>query len=175
MWTEMPYGVLTQDQRIALATYVVGEVVVDVGAGDLSLSRELLVLGAQEVIAVEPVGRHRALSAGVRQVASYVEDFKEKHSTAFISWPGYWYDRSLSDFCQRTAIVIILAKTTDGIMCGSDPFWKHLCEREVLAYVPNEKNTLTVYGEKYITRAMTGLERGGLSHNVLWYKDTENA
>lgn len=168
-------GSLNAAQRAIVAQHVAGMCVVDVGAGDFSLSVEMVSLGATEVVAVEPKPWHRPTPANVRHVRLYLDAFHETHSVGFVSWPinNLYLESALIRFAMRTDKLIVLAKTTDGLMCAGPTFWEYIMTREVLVYSADPVNTLVVYGPRYVRRPPKGVERGGISDDILSYESAE--
>ena len=90
-----------------------------------------------------------------------------------MSWIVNW-DMSIVKVLADAEIVIYLGKNTDGSACGYDKMWEHLRSREVLAHVPDRRNTLTVYGPRVIVRPQTGEEIAFLhDHKVLSFERAE--
>ena len=143
----MSYGNLTPAQWKALKQYVDGVVVHDLGAGQLELAHETILLGANQVIAIDkdrmPVPHNRR----IKTVRSYFADYKEPIDTALVSWPINRVERSLLELLRRARIVIYIGKNTDGLSCGWPHLFLYFLSRELLEYVPDSHNVLAVYGK----------------------------
>lgn len=153
-------GALNEEQCERLAPFVKGKVVLDLGAGDLSLSRVLVQMGAK-VVAVDKEDPG-VVVPGVRFVRSYFHDLRERAPVAFVSWPVNWHSDIVPILVASTT-VIYLGKNTDGTACGDPNLWEHLRAREVLAYVPDRRNTMAIYGPNFVERDPTGEELASAS------------
>lgn len=158
----MGYWNLNKSQCEVLRETIRGRTVHDLGAGDLSLSRELLRLGARDVVAIE---RSRDALEGASWMASLRtrkrtgpgkisvrnEDFRGFDQTgktveiAVISWP-WTHCENLVRILRRAEQIIYLGKSTDGIMCQGFGIFEHMAERAVSWQVQDRKNSLIVYG-----------------------------
>jgi hypothetical protein len=141
----MPYGTLTDQQASLVEGLVRGQVVYDLGAGDLYLTCELLRLGATKVIAIEKEDLH---FNGVPDEIEYrkmlfrdVQD--DPIEVAFVSWPSN-YDNGLLPLLRRSQVVIYLGKNTDGTACGTPELFRYLLKRKAEG-LPHRKNTLICY------------------------------
>lgn len=179
----MGYGKLSSAQARIVAKVVKGQTVIDLGAGDLQLSHELLTLGAQAVTAVEkeelPQSILRLADPRVKVVRAYIKDLHGQTgaSVAFLSWPANYPILGLDAVIAKTPIVVYLGKNTDGTSCGTSRMFQRLLPREVVAYVPEFKNTLIVYGPKRIEREPYGEELAALTSDEKWcsFEDVERA
>ena len=156
----MPYGRLTEAQAEIVRTYVAKKWVADLGAGDLSLSRELLRLGAACVDAVDTKLPPRAPKRVLRHPC-YFHDYVGSPEVGFVSWPVNW-DVNLPTVLRRIPTVLYLGTNVGGTACGDIELWRYLTTREVLAHSPDRENTLTVYGSREVERELTGEEFAAL-------------
>jgi len=161
------YGRLYPSQRNFVEHAVRGKVVHDLGAGFLGLAHELLNLGATEIIAIDRFEMPEA-TANIKRLQGYFHDYHEPIDTAFVSWPINWQDLGLLEAIDRASTVIYLGSNHDGNMCGFHEFWAHLRQREVLAHVPERRNTLIVYGPKHVEREELPEEHAALNTEVMW-------
>jgi hypothetical protein len=124
--------------RKALANVVKGKIVHDLGAGDLELSRELLILGAREVYAIdkEPRPKPRPWPKHLHYKQDYFANINRRLDIAFLSWPIN-HDVNLFPLVTTAGIVAYLGKNTDGSMCGTPRLFEVMVRRELLAYVPD--------------------------------------
>lgn len=146
----MPYGQLSGNQSEILGLYVKRKKVHDLGAGDLTLSKELLDLGADSVVAIEKARPVHIPTTRSQLEVKYVYFHQVPEDTpidtAFVSWPCNWPDEGLLRLVKRARTALYLGKNTEGTSCGGPALFGHLLTREVLAYVPRRQNTLIVYG-----------------------------
>jgi hypothetical protein len=138
-------GRLTPEQASRLSTYVKGQRVHDLGAGNLALSSALLGLGARTVVAVD--AWLEPLMPDTDQlylVPSYFDQYvatDPKIDFAFISWPPQYAVQGLAELTRRARMV-----ADDGSVCGNTELWTELVKRVVVAEVRARQNTLIVYG-----------------------------
>jgi len=169
----MSYGKLNPHQREVLNVVIQNRQVTDLGAGDCELAHELLRLGARGVLAVDKTFQPRVES--IQYIQSYFNAYTEAIETAFLSWPPNWNCPGLIDLLDRADVVAYLGKNTDGTACGYSLLFEYLVSREVVAYVPDRRNTLIVYGSGRGKRAPLGEEYAGLNtEDWFAYEDVEN-
>lgn len=172
----MPYGTLSEAQIETIKPFVEGQVVHDLGAGDCVLACRLLdTMGAQKVVAIDSnkyMSPYRELPKGVEYRSMLFFHWAEPIDIAFVSWPQ-GNDCNLEDLVQDSRLVIYLGKNWGGVACGTMRFFKALRDREVLAMVPDERNTLIVHGPKRVTRKPTPEERAIIydPHRVFSYEE----
>ncbi len=179
------FGKLSAQQRQALAPFVSGQVVHDLGAGDLRLSRELLKLGAKQVIAVDK----EPMLNPPEGVETLRASFAEAHSllldtpidVAFLSWPAN-YNTLIEPLLEMAKTVIYLGKNTDGTACGTPRLYRSFLQRELLWSEPHTNNSLIVMGGKIhvdAPRLPTGEELAGLevefSLDIFSFEQAEDA
>lgn len=178
----MGYGAFNEAQRQAIRGYVRGRVVHDLGAGDLTLSRELLRLGARRVIAHDKCFNVGARSKSLKDVRwgwstrqkncplelrqGYFQDYVGRPPRlALLSWPVNYDGIGLAELVERIPTVMYLGTNVGGSACGGDDLWEHLRRREVLTYVADRKNTLIIYGGAVKDRPPHGEELAALSRS----------
>jgi len=178
------YGQLTNEQLAVLIQYTKGKVVHDLGAGSLELARIVRsghrrgrrTGGACKVIAIDKERISPPSDPCIEVVWTLFKDYKEPIDIALVSWPQNVPDAGLLDLIERSRIIIYLGKNTDGMMCGwPGLFWSFL-SRALLAYVPDRKNVLAVYGHELTAlRRPTGEELAGLTtyEKLYSYEDAE--
>lgn len=143
---------LSPAQRAVVARHVSGRRVHDLGAGDCSLSVELIGLGAMEVVAIDKEAMPRVDIPELRQVRSKFLDVaaalvEKPAEVAFVSWPVNNNVPGLVTILSEAEKVIYVGKNTDGSACGWPGLFKiALVTREILDHVPERRNTLIVYG-----------------------------
>lgn len=167
------YGRLaSEEQTSVFAQEVRGRVVHDLGAGNLSLARYAIELGAAHVHAVDQRADWTRSRVPDR-VEAHCTSFRKWHQKcrrdrvdidlALVSWPSVTMSDSLIDLLRDSRRVLYLGKNTDGTSCGTPELWGYLRHREVLAHVPHPANTLLLYGATCPLRDLVyGEERGGL-------------
>lgn len=146
-------GSLTAAQVEALAPFVVGKYVADLGAGDLALSRHLVNIGARSVLAVDKNEMPRNRNKAIQQLRARFDVaqqvlLSEPADVAFLSWPVNHPTPGLMVIVAMTPCVVYLGKNSDGTACGTPGLFGELLRRKVLAFVPDRTNTLIVYGEQ---------------------------
>ena len=164
----MSHGKLSSAQARIVAAFVEGELVHDLGAGDLELARQLIALGARGVVAVDKNPSQKRVPL-VRQVMSHFHAFEEPIEVAFVSWPVNWQDLGIVGLVKRAPLVIYLGTNMDGIACGTGELYWDLSKREVLAHEPHPKNTLIVYGHRSVTREPLPEEVAGMDPTRLYH------
>jgi len=166
----MPFGHLTETMAQTIRTYVEGKRVWDLGSGDFHYARELLLLGADSVLAIDKEWRGRP-PEGVTFRQDYFFDITpEPIEVAFISWPANYNLTGLIEILEQAQTVIYLGCNLDGSACGWKGLFEHLTGRELLAHVPHRRNTLLVCGRTLdVPREPTGEERGGLTTEGLTF------
>lgn len=154
-------GRLLEDQRSVVSQFVGGQRVTDYGAGNLVLTRQLLTLGAEHVVAVDSEPSHDPGEPRITRVTAWFEDHQPSTSVAFVSWPVNWRTE-LHSLLDATPTVIYLGSNLDGNACGYPVMYRQLAKREVLAHVPAFNNTLIVYGPEKVRRAPLPEEYAGI-------------
>jgi|RhiMethySRZTD1v2_1073278.scaffolds.fasta_scaffold81067_7 hypothetical protein len=141
------WGTLNVEQTVALRSVILNQTVHDLGAASMGLSRQLVQLGAAQVVAVDLYfdGNNRPLPPTIRKVRSDFSDYYEPIDIAFASWPlNRW--SGIEQLIARAPVVIYLGSNSDGNACGSEKFWDIVTRRQVIAHVPHRENTLIIYG-----------------------------
>lgn len=160
-------GTLSEEQAAIVRRLVKNRPVHDLGAGSLDLAIALTTFGAREVIAVdkERMPRGHALIRTIQMsFTRFAEQFKGGIEVAFLSWPENRMDIDLLTLLKRSETVIYLGKNTDGNACGHPMMFEHFQRRKLLAYLPERRNTLAVYGKALVKlREPKGEEQAGLS------------
>jgi hypothetical protein len=164
----MPYGKLDEVQQELVQSAVTGQVVLDLGAGDLTLAKELIRLGARKVIAVDKHGFEEP-GPSIETVEAYFADFLADHpgqrfNTAFLSWPANNQMPGLLDLLRACDRVIYLGCNTSGTACGWPGLFEYLMTRKLDGYVPRAQNSLMLYSAPVIEpRLAVGEELAGRS------------
>jgi hypothetical protein len=142
----------------------------DLGADDLSGTRALLDLGANQVLAVDRNPMPKTDDPRIRTEVNYFHNLTEACEVILASWIVNWHV-NVEHLLNQADIIVCLSKNTDGILCGYPQMWEHLCQREVLAYVPDAHNSLTVYGPRQVERPKTGEEIAALDLSRIYRFD----
>jgi hypothetical protein len=148
--------------------FVTGKQVHDLGAGDLELAKQLLTLGASEIVAIDRHKMPKGASPQIRVIEAYHHDVVEAADTVFVSWPVNWHDSGLLRFIDHASTVIYLGTNYDGSACGFPEMFEHLMKREILKHIPDPKNTLIVYGSRAISRNQVGEEFAALHQERIY-------
>jgi hypothetical protein len=164
----MPFGKLSLKQETAIKPNILASLVHDLGAGDLSLAADLLRLGAQQVIAIDKAPYQRKPPQGINTVTCYFENYPAPVDIAFVSWPRENFDMGLLNLVRRARIVIYLGCNTQGSTCGFTRMWQHLATREVISYVPENYNSLVIYGSTPQQRKYLPEEYAAIFQDKMW-------
>jgi hypothetical protein len=171
----MAYGRLTLEQELALRPYVRGQLVHDLGAGDLVVAADLLRLGAKQVVALDKETYRRKAPQGITPVTCYFEDYPAPVDIAFMSWPRNTFDVGLLNICRRARMVIYLGNNTGGQACSFSALSQHLATRQVLVHAPNEYNSLIVYSSVLESRRYLPEEYAAIFQDKQWdYHELQN-
>lgn len=166
----MGYGFLDSQQRQVVSLCVKGEDVLDVGAGDLNLTKELVKLGANTVVALDKeFPRGLKYSSKISLVQAYFYVYTKPSKVSFVSWPVNRETKGLLEILETSEVVVYLGKNTDGVACGSTSMWDHLLCREVLHHCPSRENTLIVYGPQRVPKREMLPEEFAFRTPQIWY------
>lgn len=174
----LAYGQLSGEQEKSLVEFVRRRKVYDLGCGPhLRMAKKLVELGARKVVAVDKDWMDKGKLPRIEKRRVDFGDFRERVRTAFVSWPWATPPSELVRIVEKAETVIYLGKNFDGVICGDEEFWGSLARREVLAHVPNKRNTLIVYGKvRRSKRELLPEEKAGADRNLLWlYEDHHEA
>lgn len=164
----MAYGRLTLEQELALKPHVQGQLVHDLGAGDLVVAADLLRLGTKQVVALDKETYRRKAPQGITPVTCYFEDYPSPVDIAFMSWPRNTFDVGLLNICRRARLVIYLGCNTGGQACAFPHLLQHLATRQVLAHVPDRVNSLIIYSSGLESRRYLPEEYTGIFQDKQW-------
>lgn len=174
LMTFISHGQLTDEQEAVVRTFVAGYNVHDIGAGQLALAQKLIELGANTVTAVDKCYSHTLVKSlpHITLVGEYFEEYaKHGHvvDVAFLSWPEAYQQQGVVQLIEDARVVVYLGNNFDGVSCGSEEMFQHLVQREVLGLVPNQFNSLIVYGNSRIKRRPLPEEYAGLHREMTGY------
>ncbi len=164
----MAYGRLTLEQELALKPHIQGQLVHDLGAGDLIIAADLLRLGAKQVVALDKDPYRKKPPQGITPVTCYFEAYPSPVDIAFMSWPRNTFDAGLLNICRRARMVVYLGCNTGGRACGFPPLLQHLATRQVLAHVPDSYNSLIVYSSALESRRYLPEEYTAIFQDKQW-------
>lgn len=168
-------GRLSTAQEAAVAPYVHGQRVLDLGAGDLALSHVMVAMGAQDVLAVDRHQMPVPQTPKIQAYVSYFHDLEETRPVVLASWIVNW-NVGIERQLHAASHVIVLSKNTDMSVCGYPGMWGLLRQREVLLYLPEHPNVVTVYGPQQAPRGPTGEEIAALNlSHVYTFDEAEGA
>lgn len=167
-----------------VAPFVRGVTVLDLGAGDGERTKVLRSLGADRVVAVDKLGLDESLtpSSGMEYIEGYFDSASvQKLARSFegfvahVAWPQNCQLPGLVDILRRASVVIYVGCCTGGTFCGNQELFDYLRMRGVLAYEPELRNTLTVYGGilPEARMAVTYEEWAAYSSNMAMFSDTK--
>lgn len=166
------FGTMTPQMRGAISPYVYGELVWDLGAGDLWHSKMLVALGATGVVAVDKEELPPSPDPRIRTTRSYfdaVETPPEGLSVAYLAWPiNHAHIPGLGQLLSRSRTVVYIGSNTHGSACGGPSLMAHLASRSVLAHIPDPQNSLIIYGEWVGKRALLPEEWAALHPERMW-------
>lgn len=155
---EAGYGKLTAEQARVLGTVVQDRVVVDIGAGDGVLARQLVTLGAKKVYAIEKEPRFYSPSPNVQLLMRYLvdvplQDIVESHGerpVVFLSWPVTHRIPGLLPWLDpANAHTVVYLGCNDGATaCGSREFWEAMRRWAYPERAADRYNHLLVYRHK---------------------------
>ena len=141
----MPYGILSPEMKRTIQPLIQGQSVIDLGAGDLSYSRTLKVLGATRVLAVDKVAMPE-----VHGIDTLCCDFSspiEVMDVAFVSWPINHFCLGLNEVLDQYDTVIYLGCNIEGKACGSLELFHYLTKRNPCVHIFEKRNTLLIYSK----------------------------
>lgn len=161
-------------QEAAVAPYVHGQRVMDLGAADLALSHVLMAMGAQDVLAVDRERMPIPQTPKIHTLVDYFHNVEETRPVVFASWIVNW-DVGIERQLRAATHVIVVSKNTDCSACGYTGMWEILRGRGVLVYLPERANVVTVYGPEQAERAPTGEEFAALNQERSYSFDEAEA
>ena len=139
-------------QEAAVAPYVRGQRVLDLGAADLSLSHVMLAMGAQDVLAVDRHAMPERDTTRIQTKVCHFHDLVVTRPVILASWIVNW-STGIEPLLHAAPHIVSISKNTDGSSCGYPSMWRLLSKREVLEYLPDPKNVVIVYGPQHVERA----------------------
>lgn len=172
----MGYWHLTEHQQDALSRLVTGKRVLDLGAGDLSLAKHLLTLGASHITAIEP----HAVEVSTPQLTViggyYQHEDPQPYDVGILSWP--WCPtgalKPLTNHLHNCRTVAYLGSNHGGIACGHPALFGYFLRRSLEDYRPDPRNSLIILGAPLAApRPPVGEEAAGIdTANCYSYPDT---
>lgn len=140
-------SVLFPAQQKALAPVIAGQLVYDLGCGNMQHATTLLQLGAARVIGIDKVRFREPLGVEFRQC--YFQECDPINEIAFISWPNNNASvaNALVKLTLSARVVVYLGSNMNGNACAEPVFFRSMISRKLLNCVPHRINTLLIYGE----------------------------
>lgn len=157
-----------------LEPFVKDQSILDLGAADLEGSELMLELGARDVLAVDRSSMPAPSSSRIETRVTQFHQLEETRPVVLASWIVNW-PVNIEPLLGAAERVVSISKNTDASACGYPGMWTHLCRRELLLYVPECRNTLTVYGPRVIERPPTGEEFAALNQGRMYSFDEAEA
>lgn len=161
------YGHLSDTQLKQLVPFVKDQSILDLGAGELGHAELLLELGARDILAIDRFKMPKPSSSRITTKVTQFHDWTESRPVVFASWIVNW-TCNLEHLLLPAQRIVVLSKNTDGSSCGYREMWELLQQKELLLYVPEHANTLTVYGNELVDRPPTGEEFAALHPEKMW-------
>lgn len=144
---------LTPEQQKTLLEFIRGDVVHDLGCGDLRLARIM----APAAIHVHAVDKEKpepqdlaGLPANVTFHRSLLKDYEVKGwlDCAVVCWPVTCKMEGLLRLVERAHRVVYIGCNTGGSACGPHDLWLHLSKRMLAHEVRDRRNCLHCYSVK---------------------------
>ena len=158
---------LSVEQLELLEPFVKDQSILDLGAANLEGSELMLELGAREVLAVDRTHMPKPSSSRITTRVTQFHLLEDTMPVVLASWVVNW-PVSIERHLAAAKTVISISKNTDGTCCGYPWMWTYLCQRELLLYMPERRNTLTVYGPGIVERPLTGEEFAALNQDRIY-------
>lgn len=170
------YWSLTKEQAEVVRALVVDRNVVDLGAGDLSFSEQMVKFGARSVRAIEPREPRwgHVLGPKIQLIqATMKETPPQKADVALVSWPSTYSPLTweYTPHFDQADTVIYVGNNVDGTACGTATLFQYFLTRELIEHVPDRRNTLLVYAGKCPERQPVGEELAGMTHSHIMTYD----
>jgi len=176
------YVHLTDEIFDTIDPYVRGKRGVDFGAGDLQATQMVTKrLQPAAILAIDkyparkplppPIVFKRALFRDVT-----CEDVADYRDFAILFWPNicpFIYD-GLKGVLGQFTTVIYCGTNFDGTACGWPNLFEYFLSRELLAHVPDQKNSLLVLGNAQANRRSptpeedAGIDRSEIKWEAVW-------
>lgn len=147
------YGTLPPAFCKALAPFIKGQRVVDLGCGDMGRTDILRRLDPAVILAVDKDLQATVASPELHPLIIPLKGyFKDVVATvrvfaptvAHIAWPPNAPMPGLTDILALAPTVIYVGCNTDGSSCGDTPMIKHLLGRKLVLYLPEKQNSLII-------------------------------
>jgi hypothetical protein len=156
----MPYSTLTHEQIQIIYKYVLGQDVVDLGAGSLIYSNMILELGGDSVTALDciPMPPHSNISI----IQQSFSEYHAQHDIAYLSWPINKFSAGLNEILAKHETIIYVGSNIGGTLCGHSSLFEYLITREPIEYHFDHINTLIVYSNMKRTLPLYSEEFAGI-------------
>lgn len=150
----MSWGKLYQKQFDALLPHIEDREVWDLGAGDLTLTRSILLLKPKRMVAIDKE-RMPNVSGIETMRSSFDNVLEDSLDVAFVSWPSNRYDSGLLRLIKAAKTIIYLGTNTGGSACGFKEFFEETSQRELLVDIPGRDSSLVIVGSRRMVRNPT--------------------
>ena len=137
---------LSKQCQATIQPFISGRSVIDLGAGNLAITRILKKLGATDILAIDK--NTMPVIPGIETKRCYFNDVTESRDTAFLSWPINRFCEGLNEILNRHETVIYIGSNLDGHACGSLQLFKNLTRRNPIAHLCEPDSTVLVYSSE---------------------------
>lgn len=173
----MAYGKMTNEQRSELLSAASGLNVIDIGAGDCSYAHEVA-RSANSVLCVDKAPMPKPTLLNIQTLCCYVVDLIKKPiqprpQLAMVFWPQNIVIKGLLELLGSIDTVVYLGKNTNGTACAWPDFFLAMSTRPVLAYIPDARNVMIIYGRGEVDRPILGEELAGASTELMSFEESE--
>ena len=152
------YGTFPSNFCKAIAPFIKGQRLVDLGSGDMGRTDVLRLLDPAVILAVdkEPRGPAPELHPTIIPLQGYFKDVLKTievfaPTVAHIAWPINNPMPGLIEILELVPTVVYVGCNTDGSSCGDIPLFKYMLTRALTLYLPEQQNSLIVLGGKLKT------------------------
>lgn len=173
----MSFGKIVDQFVEPIRSTIKGKRVLDLGCHDLTLTRELVKLGAKKVIGIDekPLSRNNSKKINIYRMSfvDYLDDVLHSRNprqwdVLFLSWPPNWHTPGLQSLVELSSKLIVISKNTDGSACGTLTLWGQLRSFKVEWSIPHPANWMHIYSNKKVTRPATGEEKAAVDQHRIY-------
>lgn len=154
---------LTKEQEETLQKVIKGKAVWDLGAGNCSLARKMIELGATYVHAVDcKPYKGKPLGKKIRFINAYFSELSPtmyKDQVVMGSWVHNTKCHGIMSFLRQAETIVLLGNNFDGTITGMPSIYEETLMRELLHYTPDPKNCLLVVGKHRQVGKFLGVKR----------------
>ena len=149
---------ISTDQMQAVQSACKNKQVLDIGAFNAALASKLIEGGARHVTTLDkedPLFDENRFPAEISKIVATFQEFNRSHTNknwavGILAWPinSDYAVRPLLPILSRCKTVIYIGSNQSGSQCGTPMLWSYLSQREVLAYLPSQTNSVVIYGSQ---------------------------